>query len=231
MNHERVRLTHVAGARWTGHWRHDDCRRVAHDAASFLWLGDDRQHPGSAAARPGRRTRSLHGNLVAVRTQSAECEGGVRGQAGVKILVAESAGVPTKSALQTDPQGWVDLMPPGDLKGWSRVPVPPGGKLGRAQWHVDTDREVLTCDGDGGHEMMRFGTRQLRNVDMLPETSLPNVTSGHAGRFAANSLPWSDFRRKRKTKIVSAVDRGICFASQAVSVLLREKQRARQQPE
>jgi hypothetical protein len=45
-------------------------------------------------------------------------------------------------------------MPPTDLKGWSRVPVPPGGKLGRAQWHVDADRKVLICDGDGGHDML-----------------------------------------------------------------------------
>ena len=42
----------------------------------------------------------------------------------------------TPSALETNPQGWTNIMPPADLKGWSRVPVPPGGKLGRAQWHV-----------------------------------------------------------------------------------------------
>jgi len=62
--------------------------------------------------------------------------------------------VPTKSALETSPQGWVDIMPQADLEGWSRVPVPPGGQLGRAQWHVDTDRNVLICDGDGGHDML-----------------------------------------------------------------------------
>ena len=76
------------------------------------------------------------------------------GPGGVKTEVVESAGVPTKSALQTDPQGWVDIMPRGDLEDWSRVPVPPKGKLGRAQWHVDTDRKVLMCDGDGGHDML-----------------------------------------------------------------------------
>ncbi len=64
--------------------------------------------------------------------------------------------VPTKSALKTDPKGWVDIMPPPNLKGWSRVPVPPKGKLGRAQWHVDKGRKVLICDGDGGHDMLLF---------------------------------------------------------------------------
>ncbi|MCH5372442.1 MAG: DUF1080 domain-containing protein, partial [Planctomycetes bacterium] len=66
----------------------------------------------------------------------------------------EGPGDEARSALQTDPQGWIDIMPPADLKGWNRVPVPPGGKLGRAQWHVDADRQVLICDGDGGHDML-----------------------------------------------------------------------------
>jgi hypothetical protein len=62
----------------------------------------------------------------------------------------------TKSALETDPQGWIDIVPPSDLKGWLRVPVPPNGRLGREQWHVDTERKVLICDGDGGHDMLLF---------------------------------------------------------------------------
>lgn len=61
---------------------------------------------------------------------------------------------PTKSALETDSAGWIDIMPPSDLKGWSRVPVPPKGSLGRDQWHVDADGKVLICDGDGGHDML-----------------------------------------------------------------------------
>jgi hypothetical protein len=60
----------------------------------------------------------------------------------------------TKSALESDPQGWIDILPPADLKGWYRVPVPPTGKLGRDQWHLDADRKVLICDGDGGHDML-----------------------------------------------------------------------------
>jgi hypothetical protein len=60
----------------------------------------------------------------------------------------------TQSALTANPDGWVDIMPPADLKGWYRVPVPPTGKLGRDQWHVDPDQQVLICDGDGGHDML-----------------------------------------------------------------------------
>jgi hypothetical protein len=59
-----------------------------------------------------------------------------------------------KSALESDPAGWVDIMPKPDLKGWYRVTIPPGGKLGRDQWHVDETGKILICDGDGGHDML-----------------------------------------------------------------------------
>ncbi len=63
-------------------------------------------------------------------------------------------GPDSRSALEADPQGWMDILPPVDLKGWYRVSVPPTGKLGREQWHVDVERKVLICDGDGGHDML-----------------------------------------------------------------------------
>jgi len=65
-------------------------------------------------------------------------------------------GAESPSALETDPQGWVDILPPVDLKGWYRVAVPPAGKLGRQQWHVEADAKMLVCDGDGGHDMLLF---------------------------------------------------------------------------
>jgi len=65
-------------------------------------------------------------------------------------------GAETPSALQSDPKGWVDILPPADLKGWYRVPVPPTGQLGREQWHVDGEKRDLICDGDGGHDMLLF---------------------------------------------------------------------------
>lgn len=71
---------------------------------------------------------------------------GCRGQGAV--------GAGTPSALEADSTGWLDVMPPADLKGWYRVPVPPGAKLGRQQWHVDADKKLLICDGDGGHDML-----------------------------------------------------------------------------
>ncbi len=73
--------------------------------------------------------------------------------AAVLMTWAADAGT-SKSALESDDQGWQDIMPPADLAGWYRVPVPPGGKLGRDQWHVDAAAKLLICDGDGGHDML-----------------------------------------------------------------------------
>ena len=66
----------------------------------------------------------------------------------------EGNGEKTDSVSEADAQGWIDIMPPADLDGWYRVPVPPKGKLGRAQWHVDAEKKLLICDGDGGHDML-----------------------------------------------------------------------------
>jgi hypothetical protein len=73
--------------------------------------------------------------------------------AGLSTAVSAS-GQETKSKLESEPDGWVNILPPADLKGWYRVPVPPTGKLGREQWHVDAEKKVLICDGDGGHDML-----------------------------------------------------------------------------
>lgn len=62
----------------------------------------------------------------------------------------------TPSALERDAAGWVDLLPAADLANWYRVPVPPTGQLGKQQWHVDGGKKILTCEGDGGHDMLLF---------------------------------------------------------------------------
>jgi hypothetical protein len=66
------------------------------------------------------------------------------------------------SALNSDTKGWIDLMPTANLTGWTRIPIPPTNTLGRAQWHLDAARQLLVCDGDGGHEMLRFD-KELTN--------------------------------------------------------------------
>jgi hypothetical protein len=58
-----------------------------------------------------------------------------------------------------DSEGWIDLLAdagPG-LKGWTRVPIPPSGKLNpESQWSLDPKSGTLTCGGDKGHEWLRW---------------------------------------------------------------------------
>lgn len=64
---------------------------------------------------------------------------------------------PTKSALETDPKGWKDILPNKNLEGWHRVPVPPGSKLSpRNPWRVDEAQRILICDGVGIHENLQY---------------------------------------------------------------------------
>lgn len=95
----------------------------------------------------------------------------------------------TKSALESAPQGWQSIMPPAELKGWYRVPVPPTGKLGRDQWHVDTDRKVLICDGDGGHDMLLFD-KEIGDAIFHFEfryTRVEGKTGYNSGAYVRNS--------------------------------------------
>jgi hypothetical protein len=63
----------------------------------------------------------------------------------------------TKSALETDPTGWLDLLQDKELKDWRRVAIPPGSKLAtRNPWSVSGDGKLLVCDGVGLHEMLLY---------------------------------------------------------------------------
>lgn len=100
-------------------------------------------------------------------------------------LAAES----TPGALETDPSGWVDLMPASDLRGWSRVPVPPGAPLGRSQWHLDDSGKVLVCDGDGGHDMLLYD-REFGDAVFHLEfryTKLEGKAGYNSGAYVRNS--------------------------------------------
>ena len=85
---------------------------------------------------------------------------------------------PSKSALEMDPQGWTDIMPPADLGGWVRVPYKIGAKIGRQQWHLEGG--LLTCDGDGGHDMLLLN-RQVADAIFHVEFCFVKVDKPKAG--------------------------------------------------
>jgi hypothetical protein len=105
------------------------------------------------------------------------------------LLAPRLHGAPSPSALEADPTGWTDILPSTDLKGWTRVPVPPTGKLGRPQWHVDLEKKMLICDGDGGHDMLLWD-HELGDAIFHFEcryTKIEGKTGYNSGAYVRNS--------------------------------------------
>ena len=68
----------------------------------------------------------------------------------------------TPSALEQAPDGWQDLLAGAgpNLKGWTRLPIPPGSTpkatAPGSQWSLDEKTGYLVCGGQGGHEWLRW---------------------------------------------------------------------------
>ncbi len=61
-----------------------------------------------------------------------------------------------KSALETHPDGWVDLTADG-LKLWKRNSIPPNSKLKKGNpWSFDDKTGTIICNGVGYHEMLHY---------------------------------------------------------------------------
>lgn len=108
---------------------------------------------------------------------------------GLLLSLSAVEGAETSSALESAASGWVEILPSADLNGWSRVPVPPTGKLGRDQWHVDTQTKLLVCDGDGGHDMLLWD-RELGDAIFHFEfryTKVEGKTGYNSGAYIRNS--------------------------------------------
>jgi hypothetical protein len=74
-----------------------------------------------------------------------------------RLVLADEGNTP--SALERDPQGWTDLLAHAgpQLQGWTRGKIPPGGSLNpRSQWSLDAATRQLVCEGNGGHEWLRW---------------------------------------------------------------------------
>ncbi len=109
--------------------------------------------------------------------------------AAYSLNVLQATAAETKSKLETEPQGWVDILPAADLKGWYRVPVPPTGQLGREQWHVDSENKILICDGDSGHDMLLLD-KEIGDAIFHFEfryTKIEGKTGYNSGAYVRNS--------------------------------------------
>lgn len=94
-----------------------------------------------------------------------------------------------QSALELDRKGWHDITPNARLDGWTRLPVPSTGTLGKAQWRVDPESGYLLCEGDGGHDWLRFD-HELTDFIFHAEwryTPVEGRTGHNSGIYVRNS--------------------------------------------
>lgn len=112
---------------------------------------------------------------------------------GFVVCIANATPGDIPSALNAAPEGWLDPLKDAgpELKGWTRVPIPPDGKLGAtSQWSLDPTSGHLICAGAGGHEWLRFD-QPYRDVVYHVEWRFVPVTEGknryNSGIYARNS--------------------------------------------
>lgn len=78
----------------------------------------------------------------------------LRNALGLAALILLPLVAQDKSLLEREPSGWVDVMPNARLNGWTRLIIPKTTADRAAQWHREGD--LLICDGDGGHDWIRY---------------------------------------------------------------------------
>jgi hypothetical protein len=91
-------------------------------------------------------------------------------------------------ALPTSAQT-VNLFPQNYQDQWTRITIPPGHPVSQiAQWHIDAAKRQIVCDGNGGHEWLRFN-RELTNFTFHVQwrfTKLPGKPKYNSGVFFRN---------------------------------------------
>ena len=94
---------------------------------------------------------------------------------------------------QPTPSGWTDLLAAAGpkLEGWTRGPIPPTGKLNpKSQWSLDSSTGNLVCEGNGGHEWLRWD-KEIGDGIFHVEWRFTPVSSGrknyNSGIYARNS--------------------------------------------
>jgi hypothetical protein len=74
----------------------------------------------------------------------------------------------------------VNLFPDNAQDAWTRISIPPGHAVSLvAQWHIDPSKRAIVCDGNGGHEWLRFN-RELRNFTFRVKWRFTRLEGTHA---------------------------------------------------
>lgn len=100
------------------------------------------------------------------------------------LLCLAFAAVMLPASAQT-----VNLFPSDYQAQWTRIAIPPTHPPSQvAQWHIDAAKRQILCDGNGGHDWLRFN-KELRNFTFHVKwrfTPVPNTTKYNSGVFFRN---------------------------------------------
>ena len=107
-----------------------------------------------------------------------------RGLSSLLCLTAFTFALP--SAAQT-----INLFPSDAESQWTRISVPPDHPpTNIPQWHIDASKRVIVCDGNGGHDWLRFN-REIGNFTFHVKWRFTPVTTGtpkyNSGVFFRNN--------------------------------------------
>jgi hypothetical protein len=111
---------------------------------------------------------------------------------GFCLCLAAVGDETSPSALERDSSGWIDLLADAgpELRGWTRGSIPPGRELKpESQWRLDPQSGHLICQGDGGHDWMRWD-RELGDFIFHVEwrfTPVAGKKGYNSGVYARNS--------------------------------------------
>ncbi|MGH9326938.1 MAG: 3-keto-disaccharide hydrolase [Terriglobia bacterium] len=90
--------------------------------------------------------------------------------------------------------GWVNITPRESLQEWTRVAIPPTRPLNPvSQWKVDARRHMIVCEGNGGHEWLRYD-HEYKDFVFEVEWRLvkgPRGTKYNSGIFVRNNTDGS----------------------------------------
>lgn len=113
----------------------------------------------------------------------------MKGFGAVICLALLAAAAPAKAQN-------IDMFTSDYQAQWTRIAIPPTHPVSDiAQWHIDAAKRQILCDGNGGHEWLRFN-RVLGNFTFhvqfrfFPEPGPPKYNSGIFFRNDADGNIW-----------------------------------------
>lgn len=108
--------------------------------------------------------------------------------AGLCLLLGMQVGLTAVACAQSS--AWINITPKENLQEWTRVPIPPNHPLNPvSQWSVDQAHHMIVCQGNRGHEWLRYNHKYKNFIFELEWrlAKVPGPEKYNSGVFVRNS--------------------------------------------